>query len=118
MSDLLDAIDRLNVADGDRERHALVRMHVDYLETLVADLQDKLIQARGRLYLSDRELLAAKQDGQQQWETANSYVASRGRAQRLIEKWRAEANSMDVSEADEDEMLRAHADALEEAMKP
>lgn len=118
MSDLLDALRKLNIADGDRQRHAVIVSHVDMLESENADLRSRLVQALAKVEMRDADFRGMDEIARQNHEIAQSYVASRGRAQRLIETWRAEANSMDVSEADEDEMLRAHADALEEAMKP
>lgn len=118
MSELLDALRALPVPADARERRAFITTQVDLLESEALDLRGRLIQALTRVEVIDEDLRRMDGIARQNHEIAQSYVASRGRAQRLIEKWRAEANSMDVSEADEDEMLRAHADALEEAMKP
>jgi hypothetical protein len=118
MSDLIDALRALPVPADARERRAFITTQVDLLESEALDLRGRLIQALTRVEVIDEDLRRMDGIARQNHEIAQSYVASRGRAEALIKKWRAERVQLEPDEADRDEMLREHADALEEAMKP
>lgn len=62
MSDLVQRIRELEVADAARERRAFIASHVDYLESVAADLEHRLIEANAKLDLAAQEVRAEKRE--------------------------------------------------------